>query len=160
MPTQLVLKFDDFDGDTKQTSIAARSEAYATQAAKLTSLAAQLKLCSAGRDHSEYHSIVVQDNGAGKATTPIAQGALKLVLEVQDTVTGVIYRETLPMPNLSRPDDAGSNPFWIAQGQGSNSLTVINPAHSGWDALKTAYDAVGVSPEGNNTELVRAYIEE
>lgn len=160
MPNQLRLVFDDFDGDAKTTSIAVRTEAYATQEAKLDSLAAQIQLCSAGRDHRVDHILNRSDGGPGKASSPIAQGALKLVLEVQDTVTGVIYRETVPMPNLGRANDVGGDPFWIAVGQGSQSLTIINPAHSGWDTLKTAYDAVGTSPEGNDTELVRAYVEE
>jgi len=160
MANQLRIAYDDFDGDTKTTSIAARAEAYATQAAKLDTLAVQIDLWSSGRPHRVDHILNQADNGPGKASSPVAQGASMLILEVQDTVTGVIYREKVPMPNLTRANDAGGDPAWLAVGQGSNSLTIINPAHSGWDTLKTAYDAVGVSPEGNDTELVRAYVEE
>lgn len=160
MPNQLRIALDDFDGDTKTTSIAARDEAYATQEAKLNTLGTQLLLWSSGRDHRGEHILQQYDNGPGKATSPVAQGATMLILEVQDTVTGVIYREKLPMPNLTRANDAGGDPAWLAVGQGSQSLTIINPDHDGWGTLKTAYDAVGVSPEGNNTILVRAYVEE
>lgn len=160
MPNQLRIAYNDFDGDIKTTSIAARAEAYATQAAKLSTLATQIDLWSSGRAQRVDHILNQADNGPGKASSPVAQGALALVLEVQDTVTGVIYREKVPMPNLSRANDAGGDAAWLAVGQGSNSLTIINPAHSGWDSLKAAYDDVGVSPEGNDTELIRAYIEE
>jgi len=160
MPNQLRVGYDDFDGDLKTTSIAVRDEAYATQAAKLATLTTQIDLWSSGRAHRVDHILNQADNGPGKASSPVAQGSLALILEVQDTVTGVIYREKVPMPNLSRANDAGGDAAWLAVGQGSNSLTIINPAHSGWDTFKTAYDAVGVSPEGNDTELIRAYIEE
>lgn len=160
MPNQLRLSFDDFDGDMKTTSIAVRTEAYSTQAAKLDALADALRALAIGRDHSEAHVRSISDNGPGRATSPVAQGKTSLVLEVQDTVTGVVYREKLPMPNLTLGDDLSGDPHWIATGQGNNSLTVLNPAVGSFATLKTAYDAVGTSPEGNNTEFLRAYVEE
>jgi hypothetical protein len=81
------------------------------------------------------------------------------ILEVEDLTTGIIYREKLPMPDLTKLPD-GTDEAWIKTGQGANSLTIANPDHAGFTSLKTAYDAVGVSPEGNNTALRRMYIEE
>lgn len=160
MPNQLRVVYDDFDGDQKTTSIAARDEAYSTQEAKLDAFSVQLDLWAGGRNHRVDHIREVVDNGPGRATSPVAQGSTMAILEVQDVVTGIIYREKLPMPNLTRANDAGGNPAWIAVGQGANSLTIMNPEHTGWASFKTAYDAIGISPEGNNTVLVRAYIEE
>ena len=75
-------------------------------------------------------------------------------------MTGVVYRERLPFPDLSKAADVGTDAAWIATGQGSSSLTIANPAHDDWALLKAAYDAVGRSPVGNAAVLVRAYIEE
>jgi hypothetical protein len=160
MPNQLRLRHNDFDGDTITNSILVRDEDYATQDVKLDTLTTQIEawLCGRLQDREDIRKVV--ENGPGKAITPIAQGSTQLILEVEDTNTGVIYRERMAMPDLGKANDAGADPAWLAVGQGSNSLTIINPAHSSWDTLKAAYDAVGVSPEGNNTVLVRAYIEE
>jgi hypothetical protein len=160
MPNQLRLKHNDFDGDTITNSIAVRDEDYATQDAKLDTLNTQIQLWLCGRQQSREDVRQVIDNGPGKASSPIAQGSTQLILEVEDNVTGVIYRERLAMPDLGKANDPGGAPAWLAVGQGQNSLTIINPDHDSWATLKAAYDAVGVSPEGNNTTLIRAYIEE
>jgi hypothetical protein len=160
MPNQFRVVYDDFDGDAKTTSIAVRDEPYSTQAAKLDTFAVQLDLWAGGRNHRVDHILNVVDNGPGRATSPVAQGSTTAVLEIQDTVTGIIYREKLPMPNLVRGNDVGGNSAWIAVGQGQNSLTIMNPEHAGWATFKAAYDAIGVSAEGNDAVLVRAYIEE
>jgi hypothetical protein len=160
MPNQLRLKHNDFDGDAITNSIAVRDEDYATQDAKLDTLNTQIQAWLCGRLQSRDDIRNVVENGPGKAITPIAQGSTQLILEVEDLNTGVIYRERLAMPDLGKANDVGGAPAWLAVGQGQNSLTIINPDHDAWATLKTAYDAVGVSPEGNNTALVRAYIEE
>jgi hypothetical protein len=159
MANQLRLKYNDFDGTSVTTSIAVQDEAYATQAAKLDTLTTQLELWGIGRLHSRDDIRNIVDNGPGSATSPAAQDSLMLILEIEDTNTGVIYREKFPMPDLSNAADGGSNAAWITQGQGNQSLTVMNPLHSEAISLKAAYDAVGVSPEGNDAVLRRAYIE-
>jgi len=164
MPVQLQLTYDDFDGDAFTNSVRCLDEAdFASRAAMITSLDSlmnNINLWTAGRTHRISHNIVMADAGSGAASTPIAQGALQLILETEDTVTGGIYRERIPMPDLAKVDDGGANPAWIKTGQGTNSLTVANPDHAGWALLKTAYDAVGLSPNGNPATLKRAYIEE
>lgn len=160
MPNQLQLKYNDFDGDLKTTSIGVRAESYATQAAKLDTLTTQLEAWGIGRLHTRNDVREIVNNGPGAATSPVAQGNITLILEVEDTVTGIVYREKFPMPDLTKAADGGSNAAFIKTGQGQNSLTIINPDHAAWATLKTAYDAVGESPEGNDTVLLRAYVEE
>jgi len=159
VPNQLRLKYNDYDGDSKTTSFGVRDESYATQAAKLDTLTTQLEAWAIGRLQERDDIRRVVENGPGSAISPVAQGALTAIFEVQDLTTGIVYREKLPMPDLTKVAD-GADEAWIKVGQGSNSLTIANPDHAGWTTLKTAYDAVGVSPEGNNTALVRVYIEE
>jgi len=112
-----------------------------------------------GRIHRREFVIEDVDNGPGKATSPIAQKGLQLILEVKDTVTGGIYRERFPMPAMDKAAEGGFD-AWVAQGQGSQSLTVANPLHPDWATLKAAYDGIGISPLGNAATLERAYIEE
>lgn len=159
MTNQMQLKWNDYDGDLKTSSFGVRDESYATQAAKLDTLTTALEAWGIGRLHTRNDVREVVSNGPGSAISPVAQGALTAIFEVEDLTTGIIYREKLPMPDLTKIAD-GANAAWIKTGQGSNSLTIANPDHAGYASLKTAYDAVGVSQEGNNTSLRRVYIEE
>jgi len=159
MSNQLRAKYNDYDGTPQTASVAVVDEAYATLAAKLVTLQSEIDAWLIGRVQSVEHIIEIADNGYGKAASPAAQKGLQLILEVEDSVTLVTYRERLPMPYLGRANDAGGDPAWIPVGQGANSLTIINPDHSAWATLKAAYDAVGVSPDGNPTTLTRAYVE-
>lgn len=164
MPDNLRLAFQDFDGDSQTTSLnvqdVASAGGYPAFDAQTGALAAEIDAWVIGRNHRQQYVINVLDNGVGKATSPIAQSSTQLILEVEDAVTGVIYRERIPFPDLSKAADIGGEPAWVVQGQGSNSLTVINPLHDAWATLKAAYDACGETPAGNDGILVRAYIEE
>lgn len=161
--TGFSFKQDDFDGDSKtvtyDTQDVALAGGFAAWQGKLNTLETSLKAWSAGRSHRVEHIIVNEDNGAGKATTPIAQGNLRLIMEGQDALTGVIYRFPLPMPDLAKAA-SGGNPAWIAVGQGQQSLTVANPLHPDYATLKTAFEDICRSPNDNAVSLVRAYIEE
>lgn len=155
---------NDFDGDlksvtweTKDVTIAGGSATWTT---KMNALQAALNLWSVGRENRVEHVIIVEDNGPGKATSPIAQGNLRLILEGQDALTGTIYRYPLPMPDLGKADDAGTDPAWIAVGQGQQSLTIANPDHADYATLKTAFEAIVNTQNENGVTLVRAYIEE
>lgn len=154
---------DDFDGDMKtvthETMDVTLAGGFTGWETKLNAYQAALALWSCGREHRVEHIIVHEDNGAGKATTPVAQGNLRLILEGQDVLTGSIYRYPLPMPDLAKAAD-GTDPAWIAVGQGSQSLTVANPAHASWATLVAAFEAIVMSPNENGVTLVRAYIEE
>jgi len=160
----LKIKQDDYDGDAQTNSLRVEdvtsAGSYATFDTQTGALAAALDLWTIGRPHAQSYEIRVADNGPGKASSPIAQSKSQLILETQDAVSGVIYRERVAFPHLGKADDGGGDEAWIAQGQGQNSLTVINPLHADWTTLKNAYDACGRSPEGNAAVLVRAYIEE
>lgn len=153
---------DDFDG-TPQTDglrVKAVSEhaSYTAFDTATGALATQLDAWTNGRAHAQNYNIKVVDNGPGKATLPAAQKSTQLIMEIKDVVTGTIYRERVAMPDLLKAAD-GSNPAWIAQGQGNKSLTVANPVHAGYISLKAAYDAIGRSKNGNAATLERMYVE-
>jgi len=158
------LSQDDFDGDQKtvtyETLDVTVAGGFATWQTKLNALQSALALWGIGREHRVEHIIVVEDNGPGKATSPIAQGNIRLILEGQDALTGTIYRYPLPMPDLGKAPDAGTDPAWIAVGQGNQSLTIANPAHADYDTLKTAFENIISTQNENGVTLVRAYIEE
>jgi len=155
---------DDFDGDMKtvtfECSDVTLAGGFATWTTLLATLKTELAKWAIGREHKVENIITIEDNGAGKATSPIAQGNLRLIIEGQDSLTGTIYRYPLPMPDLGKAADAGTDPAWIAVGQGSQSLTVANPAHADYATLKTAFEAACKSPNENAVVMVRAYIEE
>lgn len=164
MPDKYVLKYQDFDGDPQTTSINVQdvddAVDFPTWRGQLNNLGVFMDSWGAGRNAFGGYNVTDVDNGPGAAATPIAQKSTQLILETQDTVTGVIYRERLPMPDLAKADDAGGDPAWIAVGQGANSLTRMNPDHEDFASLKAAYDLVGRSPEDNPAVLVGGYIEE
>lgn len=159
MPNQLRAKYNDYDGTTQTASLNVKTEAHATLAPKLATLQSEIDAWLIGRVQSVEHVIEISDIGPGKAPSPAAQKGLQLILEIEDSVSLVTYRERLPMPYLSKPNDGTGDGAWIPVGQGGKSLTVMNTAHEAWDTLKAAYDAVGVSPEGNAATLLRAYVE-
>jgi len=154
----------DFDGDVKSTTWETKdvtvAGGFAAWQTKLNALQSALILWGIGREARVEHIIVEEDNGPGKATSPIAQGGTRLILEGQDALTGTIYRYPLPMPDLGKADDAGSDPAWIAVGQGQQSLTIANPDHADYATLKTAFEAIVNTQNENGVTLVRAYIEE
>lgn len=154
----------DFDGDVKSTTWETKdvtiAGGFAAWQTKMDALQAALILWGIGREARVEHVIVVEDNGPGKASSPIAQGNLRLILEGQDALTGTIYRYPLPMPDLSKAVDAGTDPAWIAVGQGQQSLTIANPAHADYDVLKAAFEDIVNTQNENGVTLVRAYIEE
>lgn len=154
---------DDFDGDMRSatwaTNTVAQAGGYAAWVTELDTLYAEINKWSRGRDHSAERVDLIEDNGPGKATSPIAQAKLRLVVEGQDTVTGSVYRFPIPMPDLSKLSD-GTDDAWLAIGQGSNSLTVMNPDHADYASFKTAFENTVRSPNENPVIMVRGYIEE
>jgi hypothetical protein len=156
--------FNDFDGDKKTSSFETLdvtiAGGFTTWQTKINALESALVLWGVGRKQRVEHIIINEDNGPGKATSPLAQGRLRLVMEGQDALTGTIYRYFLPMPDLGKANDAGTNPAWIAVGQGQNSLTVANPDHADYATLKTAFENIVATQNENGVTLARAYIEE
>lgn len=164
MAEQLRLTFADYDSTDQTTSFRVSelvdpATDYPAFNTDVGALASALDLFSLGFNRRQEFVINVVDNGPGSATSPVAQGSTQAIFETEETSTGNIYKERLPMPDLTMADDGSSNPAWIKQGIGSGSITVFNPAHANWATLKTAYDAVGVSPNGFAATLVRVYIE-
>jgi hypothetical protein len=154
----------DFDADQKQASWDTKAVGdyadYDAYLAAMTDVDGAIQAWCIGRDVRTVIAQVLIDNGGGSASSPVAQGNLRLILEGQDTVTGNIYKYPIPMPDLTKANDGGGDPAWIKVGQGSNSLTVANPAHADYATLQTRFEANVLSPNGNAVVLVRAYVEE
>lgn len=160
------MTFQDYDGDSETTSIRTYDPVdatdYATWRTALVNLSIAIDALSLGRQAKHEHVITEADNGAGAASSVVAQKTTKLVLITRDTVTQNTYIERIPMADLTKADDAGPPvvPAWIVTGVGNNKVTTLNPEHSAFTLLKTQYDAVGRSPLGNPSELLSAYIED
>lgn len=163
MPAGLRASYDDFDGDIKtvtwETNDTVQSGSYAAWVTELATLHSEMDKWTRGREHRAERIEEIVDNGPGKASSPVAQGNLRLIVEGQDNVTFSIYKFPLPMPDLSKLSD-GTDEAWVAVGQGTNSLTVMNPLHTDYGTFKTAFEATVRSPNGNPVTMVRGYIEE
>lgn len=164
MTDKLSLTFEDYDGSPQTTSIQiqALSDAvdFATWTSETGALASALDLWSIGRAREQTRTITDVDNGKGSAVSPVAQKSTQLILEVEDSSTGVIYKERLPMPDLTKVADGDGDAAWIKTGQGANSLTIMNSEHADFAVLKTAYDAIGESEGGADRILRRCYVEQ
>lgn len=90
------------------------------------------------------------------ASTPLAQKDLSAVVELRDNVTGGTYIRRIPMPDLSKADDVGTNPAYVVQ----NGVTVFNPAHADYATLVTQIETHFISDNGNAVTVQRIYIEE
>jgi len=78
---------------------------------------------------------------------------------MKDNVNGKTYRERIPMPHLAKAVDAGLEVAWLAESDSSgNSISVANPAHADFATLKTAIEAVYLSPEGNTGVLLKVFV--
>jgi len=156
MSDKVRISFRDFDGTRQTTSIAVDSGATPAERATLYD---ELLQWSAGSPdgHIDENEITAPDGGA--STNPVAQEAVQAILEMQDTVTGQIYRERLPQAYLDKADDGGADAAWTVVGQGANSLTVANSEHEDYPTLLAAIEAVYESPNGNAGTLERMYVE-
>lgn len=153
MSSKLNFRQRDFDNDAVTTGISVNPATTLGQAGGLRDA---LVLWSVGSDGgSNYQQEITADSGV-KATSPLAQNALRAVLEMQDSVTGKTFKEFLPMPDLGKAADGTTNVAFVVEG----GLTVFNDQHADWTVLKTAIDARWLSPDGNAGTLQRAYIEE
>lgn len=154
----------DFDGDQKQASWDTQDVIdytdYDEYVTGMVDLDARVSSWSIGRDVRTTISQHIVDNGGGAASSPVAQGNLRVILEGQDVDNGQIYKFPIPMPDLTKAADGGGDPAWIKVGQGSNSLTVMNPNHADYALLKTAFELHAISPAGGAVVLVRGYVEE
>jgi len=157
---QLRQTFNDYDGTPQTASIGVIDEGtdIVTWKGLMQDFVGAVGTYLIGRTQNRQFILEDVDNGPGKATSPLAQKGLQLILEIKDSVTGGIYRERYPMPYMAKAAEGGFD-AWVATGQGNQSLTVANTLHPDWTTLKDAYDAIGISPLGNAATLERAYIE-
>ena len=153
MANQFIGRYRDYDNDVKQTSINLIGTADRDDAILL---GVELNKWSRGAEGGQYFKDeLLGDNGVA-ATSPIAQGAMRIIFEMTDSVSGRAYKETLPMPTLDKANDGDSKKPFIVSG----GLTMLNPAHADYITTKAQLDANWQSPEGNAGTLSRAYIEE
>lgn len=153
MPNQFVGGYRDFDNDRIQTSVNLQGAATATEAA---AIGLHFNSWSAGAEGGQFFKDELQPDTGIAASTPEAQGALRIVLEMVDDVSSRVYKEFIPIPSLSKANDVGANPAYVVSG----GLTMLNPLHADYIAMKTDLDANWLSPEGNTGVLSRGYIEE
>lgn len=156
MASQVELAMRDFDGTRKSTSVAVG--AGVSDAAKDT-LIAQMRLWTMGSVAGSWRVDEQEADLGGSATSPAAQQTTTLILEMKDSVTGGVYKEKIPIANVLKAADGGTNAAWTTVGQGSSSLTVMNTAHADYGTLKTAIEAAWESVNGNTGTLERGYIE-
>ena len=153
MPNQFIGRYRDYDNDVKQTSVALQPTAVEADA---VTLGATFNVWSAGQEGGQYfQKELLADSGNG-SNSVIAQGKLRIVLEMVDDVTGKTFREFIPMPSLDKAADVGTNSAYIKSG----GLTMLNPLHSDYVTMKSTLDTHWMSPAGNNGTLSRGYIEE
>lgn len=154
MPSQVQVSFRDYDGDRQTTSIPVSDSSLT---AERQDLADGLQVWSIGANDGYVEAIEREAATGVSATSPVAQKSTQLIVEMEDSVTGRIYRERIPMPDLTMADDAASNPAWVKAG----GVTIANPAHENYNLyLKTPFETAWVSPAGNAGVLNRAYVEE
>lgn len=157
MASKVIVAFRDYDNDRQQTSVDVTDASTTLQR---QNLADGLQIWSIGANDGYVEAIEQEPSAGIAATSPVAQGSTQLILEMKDSVTGKIYKERLPMPDLTKAADVSSNAAWMTTGQGADSLTVANPLHADYVTLQSAIDAAWQSPAGNTGTLQRAYVEE
>lgn len=161
---QLIFVKSDYDGDQKQVSWATKDVSdfadYAAYLAAMVNMESSVDAWCIGRNTRTEVSQTLTDNGPGSAVSPVAQGALRCIIEAEDSVTGIVYRFPYPMPDLSKANDGDGDKAWIKVGQGTNSLTIMNPDHADYATFVTRFEAVVLSPNGNTVNMLRGYIEE
>lgn len=153
MAGQVIHKQRDFDNDNVQTSIRVNDGITLSNAGALIDA---LDLWGGGEDGGSYWQQEIRADGQSAAASPVVQGGVRVVLEMVDSVTGKAFKEFLPMPDLAKAADVGTNNAFVVSG----GLTTLNPLHADYVVLKAELDARWESPDGNAGTLSRAYIEE
>lgn len=153
MPNKFIGGYRDFDNDRVQTSVNLIGAATVSDA---TAIGLNFNAWSAGNEGGQFFLDEVLSDSGVAASSPEAQGALRIVLEMVDDVSARTYKEFIPMPSLSKAADGGTNAAYVVSG----GLTMLNPLHADYIAMKAALEAAWQSPEGNTGTLSRGYIEE
>lgn len=153
MPDRFIYKQRDFDNDLVQNMIFINEGLAITDSGTFKGL---LDAWFAGANGGTFHQLTVAADGGTPATSPVAQPSVRAVFEFTDDVTNKTVYEYVAMPDLSKAADGSTNEAFIRSG----NLTVFNPAHADYIALKAWLDANGESEAGNAVTLQRIYIEE
>lgn len=155
MSDQVIVYLRDFDNDVVSTGIPTASAATPAQRQDVVDA---IQIWSIGANDGADAKTQIEPRVGSAATTSLAQGGEYAYMEFKDSVTGTIFRERLPMPDLGKADDIEGDPAWVSQGSGSSSLTVMNTAHADYATLKANLEAAYESPNGNSGTLERVYI--
>lgn len=153
MPNKIIFATRDFDNDKQSSSI---NLIDTTVVANASTLLVGLRSWDMGSIGGAFFQETIEADSEQPSASPFAQGALQAIVEMVDSVNGRSYRERIPIPDLSKADDGGTNPAWIVSG----GLTVANPAHADYALLQDPLELYWESPEGNQGTLARVYIEE
>lgn len=156
MAHQVTRSFRDFDSTRQTTSFAVASDA---SAGERVAIANALNLWSAGEPDGHIDQYEISAPSGVASSNPVAQESVQVIVEMKDTTTGTIYRERIPQAYLDKAVDADTDAAWTITGQGGNSLTIANSAHTDYNILKNALDAKWISPNGNAGTMERMYIE-
>lgn len=155
MPNQIIIRKRDFDNDVQQASIPV-ALALTPASGGTSDIIAATNFWLGGAEGGIYHKTEINADAGAAAGSPVDQGALQLMIEMVDDVTGRVYTERLPIPDLAKAADVGTNPAWVVSG----GLTVMNPEHADYATFKTAWEAGYETPAGNDATFSRGYIEE
>jgi len=156
MAGRYTMGLTDFDGDTKQVTFPVDSPAsdgsdLTAWSAGINSFRDAVNAISAGRFNVDGRSITYDRFDLGNATTPLAQGKDRLILQYQDDTTTKVFQDlNIPMPDMSL---AGA---WVVVG----GLTCLDLSTGVGATLKTQFEARVISQAGNAVTLLTAYVEE
>lgn len=152
----VIAYFRDFGGEVVATGIPIQPASTAPEKAAIID---QLQLWSIGENDGADELAEIEARIGNGATSPLAQSGIYAYLVMRDNVNGRSYKERLPMPDLAKAVDAGSDVAWLSETDSSgNTVAVANPLHADYATLKAALEAAYISPNGNTATLVRVYV--
>jgi hypothetical protein len=118
-----------------------------------------IQLWSIGENDGADNVVELEARIGNGANSPIAQSGVYAYVQMQDNITGRTYKERIPMPDLTKAVDVGTNIAWQASVELSGqTISVANPLHADYIALKAAFEAAYVSPAGNTAQMTRLYV--
>lgn len=148
--------FRDFGGEVVSTGIPINP---ATIQAEQEALVDAVQLWSAGENDGADVCLELEARVGNGATSPLAQSGVYAYAVMRDNINGRTYKERIPMPDLAKAVDVGSNTAWLSETDASgNSISVANQLHADYATLKSAIEDAYVSPNTNTAQLVRVYV--
>ena len=146
----------DYGGEVVATGIPLQVTADEADAQAIVDA---IQLWSIGQNDGADLQTELEARIGNGATSPQAQSGLYAYVVMRDNVNGRSYKERLPMPDLAKAVDAGSDVAWLSETDASgNTITYANSAHADYDTFKTAFEGAYVTPAGNTATLSRIYI--